>query len=130
MFFRFLQRYFPDGFPANVWFGTSIEDWRVVGRVNILRRVQGKGIRFLSCEPIIGPLTGLKLGGIQWVIAGGESGPNHRDLNLDWVRQLRDSCIAWRIPFFFKQVGGVRPKSGGRLLDGREWNEMPDGKGP
>ena len=86
-------------------------------------------VRFLSVEPLLGPLPGLNLEDIDWVIVGGESGPRHRRLDLGWVRDIRDRCVTERIPFFFKQVGGVRPKSGGRLLDGRTWDEMPTPSG-
>ncbi len=82
-------------------------------------------MRFLSIEPLIGPVGTLDLGGIHWVIAGGESGPGARPLHIDWARDVRDQCAAQKVPFFFKQWGGPRPKSGGRSLDGREWNELP-----
>jgi protein gp37 len=81
--------------------------------------------RFLSLEPLLGPLPGLDLQGIGWVIVGGESGPSHRPIHPDWVRQLRDRCIAQQVPFFFKQWGGRTPKAGGRELDGRTWNQFP-----
>jgi protein gp37 len=82
-------------------------------------------VRFLSCEPLLGPLDGLDLDGIGWLIAGGESGSRHRPMQLDWVRDLRDQCLRTGTPFFFKQHGGRTPKQGGRLLDGRTWDEMP-----
>ena len=82
--------------------------------------------RFLSLEPLLGPLPSLDLTDIHWVIAGGESGPRHRVLDLAWVRDIRDRCVDQRIRFFFKQVGGVSPKAGGRILDGRTWDEYPD----
>lgn len=110
--------------PQHIWMGTSVENTKVAYRADHLRQVSAK-VRFLSCEPIIGPLT-VDLSGIHWVIAGGESGIRHRPLNLDWVRQLRDACVRSRIPFFFKQVGGRTPKAGGRTLDGRTWNEYPE----
>jgi protein gp37 len=80
---------------------------------------------FLSLEPLLGPLPSLELTGIDWVIVGGESGPGHRPLDLDWVRALRDRCVELGIPLFFKQVGGRTPKAGGRLLDGRSWDQFP-----
>ena len=83
-------------------------------------------IRFLSIEPLIGPVGTMDLAGIHWVIAGGESGPNARPMNIDWARDIRDQCAKSGIAFFFKQWGGIRPKSGGRALDGREWNELPN----
>jgi protein gp37 len=82
-------------------------------------------VRFLSCEPLLGPLPHIPLEGIDWVIAGGESGFSARPADPEWFRELRDSCVAARTPFFFKQWGGIRPKSGGRELDGRTWDEMP-----
>jgi protein gp37 len=108
----------------NVWIGTSVEDSRVVHRIDALRDCPA-ALRFLSCEPLIGPLPNLNLDSIGWVIAGGESGPDYRPLDLDWVRDLRDQCQRSGVPFFFKQIGGLTPKSGGRLLDGVEWSEFP-----
>lgn len=110
--------------PPNVWLGTSIEDERVVDRIDHLRRIAGP-VRFLSCEPLIGPLTHLDLTNIDWVIVGGESGPNHRPIRTDWVRTIRRQCREQKVAFFFKQWGGATPKSGGRLLDGRVYDEMP-----
>ena len=110
--------------PPNVWLGTSVEDARVLGRVNRLRECRAD-MRFLSCEPLIGPLTGLDLTGIHWVIVGGESGVGHRWIDPAWVRSLRDQCIEHDVPFFFKQWGGITPKARGRELDGRTWDEFP-----
>ena len=110
--------------PEHIWIGTSIENQAVAYRADHLRQVPAS-VRFLSCEPLVGPLA-LGLGGIHWVIAGGESGPEHRPLNLDWVRGIRDRCGVAGVAFFFKQVGGRTPKAGGRELDGREWDEMPE----
>jgi protein gp37 len=109
----------------NVWLGTSIESDEYVWRADELRRVPA-AVRFLSCEPLLGPLPNLDLDGIDWVIVGGESGPKFRALDLDWVRDLRGRCLE-RPPtrLFFKQVGGLSPKTGGRLLDGRTWDEFP-----
>ena len=124
---RFVQRnegLFVGGVvPPHIWLGTSIEDSRVAYRADHLRRVSA-AVRFLSCEPLIGPVT-VDLSGINWVIAGGESGLHFRPLDLEWVRQLRDDCRRHRVAFFFKQVGGRTPKAGGRKLDGRIWNEYP-----
>jgi protein gp37 len=111
--------------PANVWLGTSVEDQRVLHRIEALRSCTA-GVRFLSCEPLIGPLPDLDLSGISWVIVGGESGPHHRPVDPDWVRDLRDQCRRAGVAFFFKQWGGRTPKAGGRLLDGRLWNQFPD----
>lgn len=110
--------------PPNLWLGVSVEDASVLYRADDLRRVPA-AVRFLSCEPLLGPLGCLDLAGIDWVIAGGESGPDYRAPDPAWITSLRDSCIAHRVPFFFKQWGGHTPKSGGRELDGRIWSEMP-----
>lgn len=110
--------------PDNVWIGVSVESLEVADRVDQLRQVPA-AVRFLSCEPLLGPLHGLDLDGIGWVIAGGESGPNARPMRADWARQLRDASQAAEVPFFFKQWGGRSPKAGGRLLEGRTWDEMP-----
>jgi protein gp37 len=116
--------------PPNVWMGVSVENRRFAQRVDHLRQVPA-AVRFISAEPLLGPLDGLDLAGIHWLIAGGESGPKHRPVHADWVRQLRDCCVAEGVPFFFKQWGGARSKSGGRTLDGRLWSQMPDvGKMP
>lgn len=110
--------------PSNIWLGTSVEDQSTAFRVNQLRRVPAQ-IRFLSCEPLLGPVE-LALDGIHWVIAGGESGIRHRKLSIEWIRSLRDACTVEKVAFFFKQIGGRTPKAGGRLLDGRTWSEYPD----
>lgn len=110
--------------PKNIWFGTSVEDGTKLSRVHHLKDTVA-WVRFLSLEPLIGPVTNLDLTGIHWIIVGGESGPHARPIHPDWVRHIRDQCIACGTPFFFKQWGGLRPKSRGRLLDGREWNEWP-----
>ncbi|MGH3321475.1 MAG: DUF5131 family protein [Nocardioidaceae bacterium] len=110
--------------PPNVWVGVSVEGHHVLGRVDDLRRVPA-AVRFLSCEPLLGPLHGLDLHGIDWVIVGGESGSHHRSIDPDWVRSLRDQCTEARVPFFFKQWGGATPKAGGRILDQRTWDQLP-----
>jgi protein gp37 len=110
--------------PRNVWMGTSVEDNRVVGRVDELRRIPSR-IRFLSCEPLIGPLDGLALKGIHWVIVGGESGPGARPMDERWVLHVRRLCEKHKVPFFFKQWGGVQKHKNGRLLDERTWDDMP-----
>jgi protein gp37 len=110
--------------PANVWMGVSIENRRFVHRADRLREVDA-AVRFISAEPLLGPLERLDLTGIDWLIAGGESGPRHRPVRAEWLRDLRDRCVAEDVAFFFKQWGGARPKSGGRELDGRAWDEMP-----
>ena len=110
--------------PENLWIGVSIENRRFVKRAEYLRQVPA-AVRFISAEPLLGPLDGLDLDGIDWLIAGGESGPKHRRIAPEWVRELRDRCSAEDVPFFFKQWGGRTSKAGGRLLDGRTWDEMP-----
>jgi protein gp37 len=119
----------PDGLwqlpLPNVWLGTSIESDKYVGRADDLRRTAA-AVRFISAEPLLGPLDGLDLTGIDWLIAGGESGPNARPMHPDWARSLRDQCLIADVPFFFKQWGGRTPKSGGRTLDGRTWDEYPN----
>lgn len=110
--------------PKNVWMGTSVEDGRVLGRIDLLRQIPS-AIRFLSCEPLIGSLSSMNLEGIDWVIVGGESGPNHRPIKPEWVHEIHELCKDGEIAFFFKQWGGLTPKSGGRELDGRTWDEMP-----
>lgn len=107
----------------NVWIGASVENQINAFRVDQLRQCPA-AVRFLSCEPLLGPLE-LDLTGIHWLIAGGESGPNYRRVNLDWIRSLRDQCQAAGVAFHFKQWGGRTPKAGGRELDGRTWDEFP-----
>ncbi len=108
----------------NVWLGTSIENESWKSRIDYLRATDAK-IRFLSCEPLLGPLPNMNLFGIHWVIVGGESGPGHRPIKAEWVREIRDQCIDQEVPFFFKQWGGPTPKSGGRELDGKIYSEYP-----
>ena len=110
--------------PPNVWMGVTIEDERFVNRADHLREVPA-AVRFISAEPLLGPLNGLRLEGIDWLIAGGESGPRHRPVEESWLLELRDRCLHDEVAFFFKQWGGHRPKSGGRELDGRTWDDMP-----
>jgi protein gp37 len=110
--------------PPNVWMGVSVEAPDQMYRVADLKAVPA-AVRFLSCEPLLAPLDDLYLEGIDWVIAGGESGRGYRPIAPEWARQLRDSCTRQSVPFFFKQWGGLTSKSGGRLLDGRTWSEMP-----
>lgn len=118
------RRYGAKRGPKHIWCGVSVEDAQAKGRVEHLRSAQA-GVRFLSVEPLIGAIGPVDLTGIDWVIVGGESGPNARPVHLEWVREIRDQCIEQKVAFFFKQWGGVRPKSGGRELDGREWSEFP-----
>ncbi len=108
----------------NIWMGTSVEDARVSHRIEHLRRVPA-AVRFLSFEPLLGPLGDAELGGIDWVIVGGESGPGARPMQSDWVREIRERCAASGAAFFFKQWGGVNKARSGRVLDGRTWDAMP-----
>lgn len=110
--------------PPNVWMGVSVENQDYLYRVYLLRRTHAV-VKFLSCEPLLGPLPDLPLDGIDWVIVGGESGPEARPISQDWVRQIRDRCQSAKVPFFFKQWGGTRKQKSGRLLDGRIWDEVP-----
>jgi protein gp37 len=111
----------------NIWMGTSVENMLVTHRVDSLRSIPA-AVRFLSLEPLIGPLPMLDLKGIHWVIAGGESGPGARPMQQSWVEDIRDRCVALSVPFFFKQWGGVNKNRTGRVLSGRTWDEMPAGE--
>lgn len=112
--------------PENLWMGVSVEDEAAMFRIEDLKTVPTP-VRFLSAEPLIGPLPGLadRLAGIDWVIVGGESGPGHRPIEPEWVRDVRDACVETSTAFFFKQWGGIKSKSGGKTLDGRQWCQMP-----
>jgi len=110
----------------NIWFGVSIENAAYVHRIEDLRRTRAR-VRFLSLEPLLGPLPALDLNGIDWVIVGGESGPRARPMKVEWVRQIRDQCLEAGVPFFFKQWGGPFKSRTGRVLDGRTWDELPGG---
>lgn len=110
--------------PDNVWMGVSVESRGYTFRVGHLRQT-GAHVKFLSLEPLLGPLPGLDLCGIDWVIVGGESGPGARPLAEEWVLDIRNQCLAAQVPFFFKQWGGVRKKPAGRVLEGRTWDQMP-----
>lgn len=108
----------------HIWLGVSVENAAYVHRIDQLRQT-GARVKFLSLEPLLGPLPDLNLDGIDWVIVGGESGPGARPMQADWARDIRDQCLAAGVPFHFKQWGGVFKKRHGRLLDGRTWDEMP-----
>jgi protein gp37 len=108
----------------NVWIGVSLESPAYYSRVRHLLRADVP-VRFLSCEPLLAPLNDLPLAGIHWVIAGGESGPGARPMEVSWVETIRDQCVAEGVPFFFKQWGGRQKHRAGRMLDGRTWDEMP-----
>ncbi len=131
---KFVARHrglFPEGLPAHIWIGTSVEDQSVDYRIRHLLAVPA-AVRFLSCEPLIGPLDlgafmndGAGCDGLHWVIVGGESGIGARPMQAEWARKLRDQCRGAEVPFFFKQWGGRTPKAGGRALDGVMWDEYP-----
>jgi protein gp37 len=108
----------------NIWMGVSVESEAFVDRIDLLRQT-GAVVKFLSLEPLLGPLNDLHLADIDWVIVGGESGPGARPMNSNWVTSIRDQCADARVPFFFKQWGGVHKKRFGRILEGRTWDEMP-----
>lgn len=118
------RRYRSSCGPRHMWFGVSVEDGTKMSRIRHLQETPA-GVRFLSVELLIGQIGKLDLSGIDWVIVGGESGPRARPMNLAWVREVRDQCLESGVAFFFKQWGGLRPKSGGRDLDGLEWNQFP-----
>jgi protein gp37 len=122
---KYLQRrYVDDPCPSHIWCGVSVEDAQAKSRIKHLQDAPA-ATRFLSIEPLIGPVGTLDLEGIHWVIVGGESGPGFRPMKPEWVREVRDQCVEQGVAFFFKQWGGFRPKSNGRELDGREWSEFP-----
>lgn len=110
--------------PAHIWLGTSVELAMYKTRIETLRKVPVK-TRFISFEPLLGAIGEVDLNGISWAIVGGESGHNYRPVKLEWVREIRKQCKEQGVAFFFKQWGGRTPKSGGRILDGKEWNEYP-----
>lgn len=122
---RYLRnRYGQTTAPAHIWLGVSVEDAKNAVRLRHLQRAQA-AVRFVSFEPLLGPVGRIDLMGIDWAIVGGESGPKSRPMAEEWAIEIRDQCRAAKVAFFFKQWGGVRPKSGGRLLRGREWNQYP-----
>ena len=110
--------------PANVWAGATVEDSAHAYRADLLRQT-GAAVKYLVLEPLLGPIDDLDLTGIDWVILGGESGPGARPLHIDWVRSVRDQCVAVGVAFYFKQWGGLRRKETGRELDGRLWDQRP-----
>jgi protein gp37 len=117
-----LSRRFPSG--PHIWMGVSVESAGHTWRIEHLRQTHAH-TRFLSLEPLLGPLNDLNLTDIDWVIVGGESGPKARPMDPDWARSIRDQCVSAQVPFFFKQWGGINKKRNGRVLDGRTWDEMP-----
>jgi protein gp37 len=121
-----LEKYYKElSWTPNIWMGVSVENEKVSWRIDHLRKTNAK-IKFLSLEPLIGPLDNLNLKGIDWVIVGGESGFGARPMNKDWVINIKSQCQASKVPFFFKQWGGVNKKISGRELEGKNWDEMPN----
>jgi protein gp37 len=118
------ERYGKELAPPHIWLGVSVEDAQNTVRIKHLRAASAS-TKFVSFEPLLGPVGEVNLAGIQWAIVGGESGPRARPIEEDWVVDIRDQCRAAKVAFFFKQWGGFRPKAGGRLLRGREWNQYP-----
>lgn len=122
---RYLRNRYGSGrAPSHIWLGVSVEDKKNTVRINHLRNAPAS-VKFISFEPLIGSVGRIDLQGIDWAIVGGESGPRSRPMLEEWAIEIRDQCKAAKVAFFFKQWGGVRPKSGGRLLRGREWNQYP-----
>lgn len=122
---RYLKHRYGNGkAPAHIWLGVSVEDAQNAVRLKHLRAAQA-ATKFVSFEPLLGPVGKVDLSGFDWIIVGGESGPRSRPMEEAWAIEIRDLCRAAKVAFFFKQWGGVRPKSGGRLLKGREWNQYP-----
>lgn len=110
--------------PDNVWMGVTVERDDCQRRLSSLKSC-GAAVKFVSFEPLLGPIHNANLDGIDWAIVGGESGPGARPMDRQWALDLRDTCLAQGVPFFFKQWGGARKKKAGRLLDGREWSQLP-----
>jgi len=118
------KRYGDNPVPTHIWLGVSVEDSAHKGRIAHLQQIDSPA-RFISFEPLLGPIGDVDLGGIAWAIVGGESGPRARPMRPEWAVELRDACQQANVAFFFKQWGGPTPKSGGRLLEGEEWNGFP-----
>lgn len=114
--------------PDHIWLGVSIENASTLGRLRHLKQSTAS-TRFVSFEPLLGPVGDVDLASVHWVIAGGESGPRARPMDIQWVRDIRDQCVGQDVAFFFKQWGGRTPKAGGNTLDGRKWLEYPNGDG-
>jgi protein gp37 len=122
---RYLAGRYPTSFaPSHIWLGVSVEDAQNTARIKHLRAARAS-VKFISFEPLIGPVGKVDLIGIDRAIVGGESGPRARVMAEEWALELRDQCRAQKVAFFFKQWGGIRPKTGGRKLKGREWNQYP-----
>jgi protein gp37 len=110
--------------PQNLWVGVTVESQQYTDRIKKLSMVPA-AVRFVSFEPLLGPIRELDLNGVDWAIVGGESGPHSREMAADWVRMIRDACLDLSVPFFFKQWGGSRKKERGRVLDNRTWDQYP-----
>lgn len=108
----------------NIWMGVTVESANYLSRIDLLRKSSAIN-KFISFEPLLASVGKVNLSGIDWVIVGGESGPGARTMEKEWVYEIKNSCEKYRVPFFFKQWGGVRKKAAGRLLDGMLWNEYP-----
>jgi protein gp37 len=121
------QRYGEDLAPSHIWLGVSVEDAKNVVRIRHLQAARAS-VKFVSFEPLIGPVGAIDLSGIDWAIVGGESGPKARVMSEEWALEIQLQCKTFGVAFFFKQWGGFRPKSGGRLLRGREWNQYPQAR--
>jgi len=123
---RYLERRYPNSnAPSHIWLGVSVEDKQNAVRIKHLQAAHAM-VKFISFEPLIGPVGKVDLNGIDWAILGGESGPRARPMAEEWALDIRDQCKAQKVAFFFKQWGGIRPKTGGRMLKGREWNQYPE----
>jgi protein gp37 len=118
------KRYSGGQVPNHIWLGVSVEDSAHKGRVKHLQQINSDA-RFISFEPLLGAIGEVDLKGVAWAIVGGESGPKARPMKSEWATEIRDACKTFSVAFFFKQLGGARPKSGGRLLEGKEWNGFP-----
>jgi len=122
---RYLEKRYPNSkAPSHIWLGVSVEDKQNAVRIKHLQAAHAT-VKFISFEPLIGPVGNVDLTGIHWAILGGESGPRARPMAEEWALDIRDQCRAQKVAFFFKQWGGIRPKTGGRKLKGREWNQYP-----
>lgn len=119
------KRYIKASAPKHIWLGVSVEDGTKKSRIKHLQDANAS-VRFLSVEPLIGSVGKMSLKGIHWVIVGGESGPGYRPMEVGWAKEVRDQCKKAKVPFFFKQWGGIRPKSGGRELEGKVWDGFPE----
>lgn len=112
---------------SNIWMGVTVEHEHYLSRIDALRDTEA-AVKFISAEPLLGPLRGVNLDNIDWVIVGGESGPGSRPMEKEWVTEIRDQCLKMEMPFFFKQWGGINKKKNGRMLDERTWDEVPPGR--